>query len=387
MGCPDPDVTQALVEGRVSGSERTEILAHAETCEDCRRLVAELVRRTGSSPDTLGHPPARGAYIGPFLVLGPLGAGGMGVVVSAYDPDLDRKVAIKLLRADGGGEGPAATERRARLVREAQAMAKLSHPNIVTVHQVGTSGDQVFVVMEHIDGGTLRAWLAAKTRSWREVREMFERAGRGLAAAHAAGIVHRDLKPENVMVGSDGRVRVTDFGLARASPSPSHSGTSPNPSITAAGALLGTPRYMAPEQHDGKPVDARADQFAFCVALYEALFGTMPFAGNTAAALAAAVRRGQVRDPKGGECPAWLRRAVLRGLRPEPDERYPGMAELLADLGRDRVVARRRALLAAALGVAAIAGIAVRAFSPSTEICASAESKSANDAAPPFPTP
>jgi serine/threonine protein kinase len=152
----------------------------------------------------------RGDVVDKFIIVAELGAGGMGVVYEAYDPGLDRKVALKLLRTDAGGDGP-----RARLLREAQAMARVVHPNVVTVYEAGRWQDRIFLAMEKVSGGTLRAWEAA-ARPWQEIVAAFAQAGRGLAAAHDAGLVHRDFKPENVLVGDDGRVRVTDFGLVGA---------------------------------------------------------------------------------------------------------------------------------------------------------------------------
>ena len=201
---------------------------------------------------------ARGATIGRYVVLDKIGIGGMGVVYAAYDPELDRKLALKLLSATDD----VTSIRRRRLLREAKAMARFTHANVITVHDVGTVDDQVFVAMEFIDGGTLREWLK-EDRSWQEIVDVFIRAGRGLWAAHRAGLVHRDFKPDNVMVGKDGRVIVMDFGLARAdgegAPSESgilHRNTDEKPSgleatVTAAGAVMGTPAYMSPEQHEG----------------------------------------------------------------------------------------------------------------------------------------
>ncbi len=248
--------------------------------------------------------PARGSEIGRFIVLATLGAGGMGVVFSAYDPDLDRKVAIKLLRSDS----------RAQLVAEAQAMARLRHPGIVAVHEIGDG----FVVMEHVEGGTLRAWMEAAERPWREVLAMFLGAGEGLAAAHREGIVHRDFKPENVLVDRDGRARVTDFGLAGIAP----------------GVVAGTRPYMAPEQLRGEPCDARADQYAFCVALAEALDGAT------------------------GTIPGWLRAALTRGRAEDPAARWPTLEALLAELRHDRW-ARRRAVAAIAVGLALAAAFVI----------------------------
>jgi tetratricopeptide (TPR) repeat protein len=303
------------------------------------------------------------ARIGRYTVLKAAGAGGMGVVYVAYDTELDRKLAIKLLHPDPFGEadGP----RQGRLLREAQAMAKISHPNVLQVFESGTHAGRVFLALEFIDGQTLEGWLAARPRRWREVVEVFLQAGRGLQAAHAAGLVHRDFKPANVLVDRSDRARVMDFGLARAAgPAPSTAPAEPlggnTPSLlhdplTRTGAVMGTPLYMAPEQHLVGDVDGRTDEFAFCVALYEALWGQRPFPGDGLHALALSVVQGRVREPpRGRGVPNWLRRVVLRGLQVDPAARYPDMGALLADLGRDRAAQRRRWLLG--LGVAASLG-------------------------------
>ncbi len=306
--------------------------------------------------------PGPGQAVGRFLVVKQLGAGAMGVVLSAYDPVLDRKVALKLLQrgtaADSAG--------RQRLLREAQAMARLAHPNVVTVFEVGTVDDAVFLAMEHVEGATLKQWMAER-RSWRAVLATFAAAGRGLAAAHAADIVHRDFKPENVLVGSDGRVRVGDFGLASARPGKRFSETTAavappaleaSPSLTQDGSLIGTPLYMSPEQHQGEPADARSDQFSFCVALYEGLYGQVPFAGETYAVYGDEVVSGRVRPPpRGADVPAWLRGVLLRGMSIDPAARFPSMDALLDAVGRDPSARRRR--IAAALGVIVLAGLAV----------------------------
>jgi tetratricopeptide (TPR) repeat protein/predicted Ser/Thr protein kinase len=284
---------------------------------------------------------ARGAVLGRYFVLDPLGSGGSGVVYAAYDPELDRKIALKLLRAERAGD-----DARARLLREAQAMARLSHPNVLAVHDVGTFGDQVFVAMELVDGWNLRQWLAAEPRTRSRILEVFAAAGRGLAAAHAAGFVHRDFKPENVLVGRDGRVRVADFGLVR-SEGDADLGTegsapaSASPAaVTLPGTIPGTPGYMAPEQLAGRPADFRSDQFAFCVSLYQALYGRRPFAPGSWTV---------EEPPSGARVPARLRRLLLRGLAVDPAARFSSMDELLAGLERDPSAARRRwaAMLAA----------------------------------------
>ena len=285
----------------------------------------------------------------------------MGTVIAAYDPTLDRKVALKIVRPDASGT----TSGRQRLVREAHAMAKLQHPNVVTVFEVGTYEDRVFLAMEYVAGSTLSEWLARPGRTRRELLDAFFAAGRGLAAAHREGIVHRDFKPANVLVAKDGRVRVADFGLATAPAEPitddvgdTLRDSGPTLGMTRTGAVLGTPAYMSPEQHRGEPADARADQYAFCVALYEALYRELPFEGTTFLAYHDNVLAGRVREvPRGSDVPARLRRALLRGFALAPGDRYPDMNALLAELGRD-VAAVRRRIAGGAIAVGAIGAFA-----------------------------
>jgi tetratricopeptide (TPR) repeat protein/predicted Ser/Thr protein kinase len=304
-----------------------------------------------------------GAVMGRYVVLRKLGAGGMGVVHAAYDPELDRKVALKLvLPGRGDGEG------RTRLLREAQALAKLSHRNVVAVHDVGTMSGQVWLAMEFVRGQTLREWLRTP-RPWRDVLEVLRKAGRGLAAAHAAGLLHRDFKPDNVMVGARGRVRVMDFGLARARPNAvplaaEESTLEAVPvldtlavRVTQAGTLLGTPLYMAPEQLLGREPTPAVDQYALCVTLWEALHGERPFAGQTLDELVEAVIAGKVREPSSGRgVPRWLRRVCERGLSTQPQQRFASMAELLDALANGQARARVRKGLAA-VGVVALLGV------------------------------
>ncbi|HKA86922.1 MAG TPA: serine/threonine-protein kinase [Haliangiales bacterium] len=316
----------------------------------------------------------RGTFLGRYVVLDVLGTGGMAVVYAAYDPELGRKVAVKLLHREV--QGPTGGT---RLLREAQAMAKLHHPNVVAVHDVGTFGDSVFLAMELVEGRPLRAWLGERGRPWRQILDAFLQAGRGLAAAHAAGIVHRDFKPENVLVGDDGTVRVADFGLARPAASeeePDEKPASPpagSSRLTRTGALVGTPFYMAPEQHRRERSDARSDQFSFCIALYEALYRQHPFGRGKLDDLARAVLAGAVLPaPPRPRVPGWVRVALLRGLSPAPDDRWPSMGALLAALSRDPAAGRRRGLVVAAvaagMGLGALAVIALRR--PAADACA-----------------
>jgi tetratricopeptide (TPR) repeat protein/predicted Ser/Thr protein kinase len=327
----------------------------------------------------------RGATVGRYVVVDRIGEGGMGVVYKAYDPELERGVALKLLKVQDR-DGTA----RDRLLREARALAKLSHPAVVTIHDVGTFGDDVFIATELVDGDTLREWLRMAARRPSDVLRLFLAAGEGLAAAHRAELIHRDFKPENVIVGVDGRVRVIDFGLARVAtaPAPPASPVSPTSSagivlpgpggappdgasldlLTVDGEVLGTPAYMAPEQRAGARLDARTDQFSFCVALYEALYGARPFASQRERETDA----GQVDPPPPRtRVPRWLRAVLLRGLAPAADARFPSMDALLSALRRDpRGVRLRWALATAgALLVAALASGIHRAQGDGARVC------------------
>jgi tetratricopeptide (TPR) repeat protein/predicted Ser/Thr protein kinase len=288
-----------------------------------------------------------GAPVGRYMVLTRLGAGGMGVVYAAYDPELDRKVALKLLRP-GPGTFSGSRDREHRMLKqEAQALAKLAHPNVITIHDVGEHEGHVFLAMEFVDGQTLKQWLAERQEpDWREVLSMFRRAGEGLRAAHEQGLVHRDFKPANVMVGNDGRVRVMDFGLARSAALLDEAEPT---------SIVGTPAYMAPEQLMGTAIDARSDQFSFCVALWEGLHGERPFAGDTATELLSSFTQSStpIRGRR-GPVPGWVHRAVLMGLAVEPARRHASMEGLLQALRR--APSRARLRLATAATVVALAG-------------------------------
>ncbi|HRI10759.1 MAG TPA: serine/threonine-protein kinase, partial [Nannocystaceae bacterium] len=332
--------------------------------ERVRSLVASRLFGDLTTPTRIGH----------FELIRELGAGGMGVVYAAHDPRLDRAVALKVLARTG--DGPDASR---RLLREAQAMARLKHPNVVPVYEVGTHGDQVFVAMELVDGGTLAEWMEVGPRPWRQVLEILLPAGRGLAAAHAAGLVHRDFKPANVLLDTEGRARVTDFGLARggAEPSPhaplDQAQTTDDigralvdTPLTRTGALLGTPAYMAPEQFRGEMATARSDIFAFCVVLWEAIYGRRPFLGHTITELIAAIELGTITaPPRGVHAPAWLRRLLTRGLSSRPGERFASMNELLAALERgERTSVGRTVAVAAGATMATVATAVTAAHLP-----------------------
>ncbi len=321
---------------------------------------------------------AKGASVGRYLIAEMIGRGGMGVVYKAFDPELNRPVAIKLLnlKVKEAESKLKVSQNRSRILREAQALAQLSHPNVVTVFDVGTYDDTVFIAMEYIEGLTLRQWLVAGKRSRQDILVLLKAAGRGLASAHAAGIVHRDFKPGNVVVGEKGKVKVLDFGLARAvfpdrveasagdsaddadsepesvedfesgeySDSPLTTGSANllGSSMTQAGSLMGTPSYMSPEQHLKQGIDARSDQFSFCVVLFEVLFGRRPFKGATLEKLAANVTHGRVTVPKQAKVPDWITQVILRGLRVDPDSRYASMEALLAELDNDPAIVQQK---------------------------------------------
>jgi eukaryotic-like serine/threonine-protein kinase len=314
-------------------------------------------------------PPGEGDQLGRYELLGGLGSGGMGVVFRAHDTQLDREVALKLLKPASGAD-----DAQLRLRREAQAMAQLAHPNVVQVFEVDAvvHGSRVlsFVAMELVEGTTLRTWLKEGSPRTEEVLAAFVQAGRGLAAAHAVGIVHRDFKPDNVLIErlTDGgiRVRVMDFGLASFGPEssrkdvsaelgPSSSGRVSGSSwssgrFTETGLVMGTPAYMAPEQHAGEEVDARSDQFSFCSTLYEALLGVRPYTGATLEEMARSKFEGVLALPQGGKrLPRRLADVLVRGLAPDRDERWPDMATLLHALERARAPRGRQRTLAAAI--------------------------------------
>jgi tetratricopeptide (TPR) repeat protein len=313
-GCLDPDTAAAVVAHATDPDEQRAIDDHLDTCADCRRLVSEALRQTGD-----GEPVApagvlpRGSRLGPYVIDALLDAGGMGLVYVARDPRLERPIALKVLRDDLADPRPG--------LGEAAAMARVSHRNVVTVHDVIEHAGRVYVAMELVRGGNVQQWLAERRRGWREIVAVFVAAGDGLAAVHAAGVVHGDVKPSNLLRDDDGRVLLGDFGLAV------------GPGDAARGPA-GTPAYLAPEQRRGAAADARSDQYAFCVALAEALD---------------AAGRGPARRP-----PRRIRRAIARGLAVDPAQRFASIRALVDELRRGQRARRRGLAIAASVLAAAV---------------------------------
>ncbi|MEM7350841.1 MAG: protein kinase [Acidobacteriota bacterium] len=323
----------------------------------------------------------RGAILGRYTVLEALGTGGMGNVFAAWDPELHRRVAIKVLHGAlmlSDVESRQRAHERLRL--EAQVAARLTHPNVITMYDVGSVQDRVFIAMELIEGQTLMRW-SSEPRPWRQTLEVYRQAGRGLAAAHRAGLVHRDFKPSNVMMAADGQVKILDFGLAKAiaagltEDSTSRGGDAsagtPLPQallVKSTERHLGTPRFMSPEQKLGQPVDSRSDQFSFCVCLYEALYGSRPFAkdGNGSSGLTEPA--GRLREPpQDTEVPRSIHHALERGLRIDPEQRHPSMDELIAELRVEPAV--RRHWAPAAFAIASLALLAYLGLRPPSVDC------------------
>lgn len=344
-------------------------MEHDPTGDPTQARETTLLGEPTAGPSSAGPEPddELPARLGRYVPLSRLGQGGMGVVVEAFDTQLARRVAIKVLH--GRRRRPLGINAAPRLRREARALAQLAHPNVVEIYDVGEAEGILFVAMELVEGQTLTAWQRAQPRSWTEIVDAYLQAGEGLAAAHRQGLVHRDFKPDNAIIDARGRVRVLDFGLAIALARPqdeadatvSDDGASIVDRLTLSGAVMGTPAYMAPEQLAGREADARSDQFGFCVALYEALHGARPFRGRCIDGLRSAIAHGEIEPPPPGRAgpPAWLRRLVLRGLRAEPTKRWPEMPGLLRAIarGRDRGRRRRVALLGVAAGLTSVAAL------------------------------
>ncbi|MCR9164102.1 MAG: protein kinase domain-containing protein [Nannocystaceae bacterium] len=368
--------------------------ASTEDAESFDEALRQIAAAPPIDPPNLGAELQPGTLVaGTFRVERKLGEGGMGVVYRVHDLELDRPVALKL-------QSKESEQSTIRMAREARAMARLSHPNVVPVHEVGQHEGQVFIAMEYIPGGTVRQWLEESPRSWQEIVQLFIQAGRGLAAAHAIELVHRDFKPDNVLVGEDGRALVADFGLARAivpkpegksvertagssqaagqpataSPesrtSSSVAASDLSNKITKTGAMVGTMAYMAPEQWAGSEIDARTDQFSFCVALFEALCGVRPFAGRSAGPLLYNIQRGEIRAPlPGRRVPRRILKILRRGLAADPYDRFASMDVLLRRLERPPMSRGRVAFSLGALLIAGVAGAAATAATDDDDPC------------------
>jgi tetratricopeptide (TPR) repeat protein/tRNA A-37 threonylcarbamoyl transferase component Bud32 len=347
MVCPDEAKISEFVSRALPAASAAEVEAHLADCDDCRHLVFALA----SGGEDPGPAEASVERVGRFEVIEAIGRGAMGVVYRARDPELDRVVAIKVRRSSARLD----VEGEDRLRREAQALAKLAHPNVVTVYETGHHEKAAYVAMEHVDGVTLDSWLATP-RLQATVISVLADAGRGLAAAHAVGLVHRDFKPRNVFVSTAGVAKVGDFGLVRldaleATPSPASDLAM---TLSVAGAILGTPAYMAPEQLRGEPATEASDQFSFCVTLYEALYGKRPFTGTSIEQLLAAMAR-DVALP--ATAPKRVRRVLERGLAADPQRRYRSMSALLEDLAKRSHA--RRWVVAGLIGAGAVTLAAV----------------------------
>jgi tetratricopeptide (TPR) repeat protein len=378
QGCPPDDALLLFAARMMPAGEAAGFSQHLGSCETCRRRIAALGATPGLSDVAVSpglmspglasvDPVARaGQQMGRFTLTRLLGRGGMGEVWAARDPELDREVAIKLLYVDFGGMDH---DRQARLRREAQAMARVNHPNIVRIYELGADGDRLFVAMELVEGETLRRWLETP-RPWRETLDVLLAAGRGVAAAHAAGLIHRDVKPDNVMIARDGRILVADFGLAKLA----GMGVEPelvptgsldldlggSPSLTRSGTFLGTPMYMSPEVMEARGGDALSDQFSFCVMAYEALYRSRPFRGTTLGELVESVRAEPASPPSGRKAPPrGIWRCIHRGLAVAKDGRWPTMTPLLAGLERAAAAPRRRRVAMATAAVLALTASSV----------------------------
>lgn len=389
--CLADELVYDFVCGQVDDAERSRVDEHLHDCQDCRALVAGL-SQDGESGDSLGPLQAlrRGSKVGKYVLLDVLGQGAMGIVYQGYDSSLHREAAIKFLHVELAEKDSLA---QGRLLREAQAMARLSHGNVVTIYEAGKVGDSVYLAMELVSGETLGKWVTRPERSLSEIRDAFGQAALGLRAAHDADLVHRDFKPDNVLVSASGRVRVTDFGLARGGRSlEMEEGIGSTEQeldavaevLTQTGALLGTPIYMAPEQLQGEVATPLSDQFAFCVAYYEAIYGQRPFQGQTISQL---LRAAQEESPPANSSrfsvPKELHAILLRGLSPVPDDRFSSMSDLLSamdalDASEQRPT--KRGWIAAAILISAalvFVGVVVSREQPSIAqpLCLGAEER------------
>ncbi len=361
MACLDENQVLALAHGRLSGEALLLAQEHLDGCVDCLDLVG-FYQQSAQDPEqeveTYDHDfvplseseeidlkAPEGSKIGRYEVIRALGRGGMGVVYLARDPKLDRRVALKLVKPSLSADERAGHFEK-RLMREARAMAKLAHPNVLTIYDVGIQEGQVFLASEWVDGCTLDEWMAQGPHRWPSIAKRFREAASGLVAAHAAGLIHRDFKPSNVMVGKDERVRVFDFGLVKAT----NANIGEITTQLSGNFVVGTPAYMAPEQMVGKAADERSDQFSFCASMYEALAGVRPFSGRNLTEILTNIGSEKVEEPK--KIPKWLWDLIRRGLKKKPEDRHESMASILKILDARLGHRRRRSVIAGAMVVA-----------------------------------
>jgi serine/threonine protein kinase len=347
---PDPSDVSTYKEEATSAGSHTDTRSHPESSRSISRLPTEIDRR--------------------YQIEEELGKGAMGVVYLATDRRLGRQVAVKLVNAGAHLES---ARLQSRLEREAQALARVEHPNVVGIFDVGLYNGQIYITMQYVRGIALRDWQQW-VRSFDQIVNFYLQAARGLVAAHSRGIIHRDFKPDNVIVGEDNVVRVLDFGIAAAIDSPSDDEAAeerPHPEcstdyltrMTRTGMLLGTPTYMSPEQLRGEPADAKSDQFAFCVALWEAISGERPFKGRTPGELLLAIES----PPQDRKLPRWLRAILLRGLRPIASERHANLAELILAIERGQRQVQLSRIAVTGLGLSLVAGLLILQFMPAQE--------------------
>ncbi|MFN0249484.1 MAG: tetratricopeptide repeat protein [Kofleriaceae bacterium] len=357
--CPDPATIAGFADRALSAAMAARVELHFADCDDCRTLVFALASGDHAVAARPATDPPELTSVGRFQIDRALGQGAMGIVYRARDVDLDRFVAVKVSRSrsrlDVAGED--------RLRREAQALARLVHPNVIAIHEIGQHDGRAFVAMEYIDGPTLDVWVAQR-HPVSEVLDVLVGAARGLVAAHAVGLVHRDVKPTNIFVAA-GTAKIGDFGLVRYGAAEDvrapAEGSELGMTLSMAGSILGTPAYMAPEQLRGEVATEASDQFGFCVTMFEALYGSRPFTGTTLAELRAAFEHPVV--PESTTVPSWIAKVVLRGLAVEPAHRWPSMNALVAALEHDPVLARRKRVRQVAVGavITVFAGVAVTA--------------------------
>lgn len=337
-GCVTSELLESLVNGTLPPDQRAALVAHLGSCVACNEVVAALLVTTDPLParqlvSASAFCLVAGQQLGRYVIAGPLGSGGMGTVYRAHDPVLGRDVAIKVLHelAVAGG---------AQLIDEARVLAKLDHPNVVAVYEVGTHEAHSYLVMSLVEGQTLAQWLRTP-RSWRAILARFLDAARGLNAAHQAGVLHGDFKPANVLVDQAGKVRVADFGLGRPL----------NSLVEGWQTGVGTPAYMAPEVASGQQASADSDQFSFFAALFEALCKVRPYRGSTVTEVAAAMVSGRpLTFPRGRRVPGWLKRSVLRGLGPR-EGRFSSMQAVINEFEALLSVTRRQKATAVVLAV------------------------------------